>query len=92
MAVAETEGKGRMKIPVTLKDPDTMQDSVEEAMRRLQRPTGISREEWVEIQDARADSIKAAISDKFMRYGEYLDIEFDVDEALNVEVRVLPVR
>lgn len=82
-----------MRIAVTLKDPDTMQDAVAYAMKREPKPAGISADEWRDIQEARADRIKSAISGKFMRYGEYLDVEFDVSEDYKtVTVQVLDAK
>jgi hypothetical protein len=80
-----------MKIRVTLKDPDTMQDAVDEAVQREPKPDGISKAEWADICEARADRIKSAISDKWMDYGEYLIVDFDVDEdGAAGDARVVP--
>jgi len=78
-----------MKIRVTLKDPDTMQDSVDEAVKRLPKPAEVDKEEWADIRDARADKIKSAITNRWMRYGEYLDVEFDTDAGT---ATVLPAK
>jgi hypothetical protein len=80
-----------MKIRVTLKDPDTMQDAVDEAVSREPKPVGVSKAEWEDIREARADRIKSAISDKWMDYGEYLIVDFDVDEdGAAGDARVVP--
>jgi hypothetical protein len=80
-----------VKIRVTLKDPDTMQDAVDDAVSREKKPDGISKQEWLDIREARADRIKGAISDKWMDYGEYLVVEFTIDEdGAATEARVVP--
>lgn len=68
-----------MKIRVTLKDPDTMHDAVDAAFERLDKPDGISDEEWDGIREDRAEAVKGDIAQRWMRYGEYLDVEFDLD-------------
>jgi DNA-binding LacI/PurR family transcriptional regulator len=69
-----------MKIRVTLKDPDTMQDAVEEQVKRQHKPDGITAGEWDIIRDERSARYKDAISTKWMEYGEYLVVEFEIDE------------
>jgi hypothetical protein len=68
-----------MKIRVTLKDPDTMLDSVDEAVKRLPKPADVSASEWAYIREQRGLEAKEHISDRWMRYGEYLDVEFDTE-------------
>lgn len=70
-----------MVIRVTLKDPDAMHDAVDHAIKWLPVPDGVTAAEWVLTREARADRIKAAISSKWMEYGEYLVVEFTVTEA-----------
>ena len=79
-----------MKIRVTLKDPDTMHDAVDEAMRKAEKPDGIYENEWRQIQEDRAGAIKDAISRKWMEYG-YLVVEFEVgDDFEATSATVLP--
>jgi len=68
-----------MKIRAKFKDPDTMQDAVDDAVKHLPKPDGVSDEEWEGIRSDRADEAKDAIANQFMEYGEYLDVEFDTD-------------
>lgn len=68
-----------MKIRVTLKDPDTMHDAVDEAFEKLAKPEGVDAEEWADIREARAAKAKEDISNRWMEYGEYLEVEFDLD-------------
>lgn len=69
-----------MKIRVTLKDPDTMQDAVDDAVKREKKPEGVSAAEWKDIREARAERIKSAISDRYMQYSEYLEVDFEINE------------
>lgn len=68
-----------MKIRVTLKDPDTMHDAVDDALKDAEKPDGVSAEEWDDIREARAEKFKGDITTRWMRYGEYLTVEFDTD-------------
>lgn len=77
-----------MKVRVTLKDPDTMPDAVDEAAAKLKRPAGVDEDEWEGICEERAAKAKAVISHKWMQYGEYLDVEFDT-EAMTATVIAL---
>jgi hypothetical protein len=80
-----------MRIRVTFKDPDTMQDTVDEAVKRGPKPDGISKAEWDTIWEDRAERIKSAIADRYMQYGEYLVVDFDVDEeGTAMTARVVP--
>lgn len=68
-----------MKIRVTFKDPDTMQDAVDDAFKAVQAPFGITAEEWSGLREARADAAKSEITDRWMAYGEYIEVEFDLE-------------
>lgn len=68
-----------MKIRCKFKDPDTMHDAVDAAVVKLPRPEGISQQEWERICEDRAAEAKDDISDLWMEYAEYLDVEFDTD-------------
>lgn len=68
-----------MKVRVKFKDPDRMHDGVEDAVRALQKPEGISNTEWANLKGTRMEDAAAHITDKWMEYGEYLDVEFDTD-------------
>lgn len=81
-----------VKIRVTLKDPDTMHDAVDEAAKRWPQPDGISAAEWALIRDARADEIKGAITHDWMKYGEYLEVDFTVNADGKTSAIVVPLR
>jgi hypothetical protein len=68
-----------MKIRCKFKDPDTMQDAVVDAMAKVERPVGVSAMELAQLRGERIREIQSQISDAWMEYGEYLDIEFDTD-------------
>lgn len=71
-----------MKIKVTLKDPDTMQDAVEDAVRAYYKSDaviGINHEQRDMIAEAETNTVKADITSRWMPYGEYLTVEFDTD-------------
>jgi hypothetical protein len=78
-----------MKIRVTLKDPDTMHDAVDEAAKRLPKPDGISAAEWRDIYEERAAQAQEVISSWWMQYGEYLEVEFDTDA---LTATVIPIK
>ncbi len=69
-----------MKIRMALKDPDTMPDAVEEAVQAdTKRIEGLSEAERVGVSRSRTAAIEMEISDRWMRYGEYLLVEFDTE-------------
>lgn len=76
---------GDMKVRVTLKDPDTMPDAVDDAAKRLKKPDGITSSEWATLREQRAEEAKSIISEHWMDYAEYLEVEFDTD-ALTAKV------
>lgn len=78
-----------MKIRVSMKDPDTMQDAVEEAFKHAEKPEGITDEEWEPIREARALEAQQEISSRWMPYGEYLYVEFDTEAGT---ATVLPAK
>lgn len=80
-----------MKIRVTLKDPDAMHDEVDCALNQQQRPKGVMESEWQEMKEQRAEAIKASISRRWMEHGEYLSVDFEIDEHLKaVSATVVP--
>ena len=80
-----------MKIRVTLKDPDTMHDCVDDYFKSLRKkvcPDGIHADEWNDICDERADKAKSSIADRWMEYGEYLEVEFDLEAMTETVIEV----
>lgn len=68
-----------MKIRMLMKDPDTMPDAVDDAFKAIEKPEGVSAEEWADIREERAQLAKSFISDHWMEFGEYLAVEFDTE-------------
>ena len=61
-------------------------------MKAKRVPDGITDAEWEPIREARGERIKHAITAQWMEFGEYLRVEFDVDDYGNVSARVIPNR
>jgi hypothetical protein len=78
-----------MKIRVTLKDPDTMPDAVCDAVHANVKTSvlGVSEHERKSIASDRICEIQSEITQRWMRYSEYLTVEFDTDTW---EATVLP--
>lgn len=75
-----------MKVRVTLKDPDTMQDTVDRVVGKLPRPEGVTLEEWCDVLEDRAKETRQAITRKWMEYSEYLTVEFDTDAGTAIVI------
>jgi hypothetical protein len=80
-----------MKIRVSLKDPDTLHDAVEEAVRAdiEATTTGLSKQEKDYLLDERVDSVRSDIAERWMPYSEYLLVEFDTESG---SATVLPAK
>lgn len=75
-----------MKFQVQMKDPDTLQDAIEDAVKSdLSKIDQLSPEERDVLIDARRDKI-GDICSKWFRYGEYLTVEIDTDAVTCVVV------
>lgn len=76
-----------MKVRVTLKDPDTMQDAVLEQAKMDSRDVpGLSDHEREVLAESRAETTCEVISHKWMEYGEYLVVEFDTEAMTAVVI------
>ena len=68
-----------MKINVTLKDPDGVYNSIEEAAKdAVNKMEGLSEEEGQALIEIRTESIKNKLK-RWIKYEEYIRIEFDTD-------------
>ena len=68
-----------MKIVITLKDPDGVWDSIEEAVRvSIESLEGIDDEEREDLQELRFEQAREDCS-KFIEYSEYVTIEIDTE-------------
>jgi hypothetical protein len=66
-----------MKIKVTMKDPDTLQDAIADAVKdELGATDGIDQDERELLADSRSEKY-AEIAETWFRYGEYLTVEID---------------
>lgn len=73
-----------MKFRVTMKDPDTLDDSVNEAcMREL--PEGLDEEERHDLAESRSEKVRK-LCRRWFSYGEYLTVEIDTDAQTCVVV------
>ena len=66
-----------MKFTVTLKDPDVLDDAINDAVDKS-FPEGLSEEEKELLADGRREEYRL-FAGKWMKYGEYLTVEFDTE-------------
>lgn len=76
-------------VKVRLKDPDGLYEAVDDAVREMLDPLDISDEEYIHLCDVRREEALKVIRERFMKYGEYLTVEFDLKD---VTARVVPLR
>jgi len=70
-----------MKIEITLKDPDGFYEAIREAAeKQVALINGISEYEAETLIENRHESISEYLS-RWVEYGEYVTIEFDLDNA-----------
>ncbi len=68
-----------MKFTVTMKDPDALYEGAQEAAEAYAKSIeGLSAEEREAIREIRFEKLRD-FADEFMRYGEYIDVEFDLE-------------
>jgi predicted ATP-dependent Lon-type protease len=78
-----------MKFRVTLKDPDAFYEAIREAIKESLAATHpLADAEREAIRELRRDSVSASI-ERWVEYGEYVTIEFDI-EAMTATV--VPLR
>jgi hypothetical protein len=66
-----------MKFTVSMKDPDTLQDAIEEAVKSIS-VEGVDEEEIELIREHRTEEIRTLCRHWF-EYGEYLRVEIDTE-------------
>lgn len=74
-----------MKIRVTMKDPDTLDDSVRDAVAQSFLDSELSTEEVEAASEVRREKMRAAC-DRWFKWGEYLTVEIDTDAGTCVVV------
>ena len=68
-----------MKIQVTFKDPDVADDAISEAFEDLEIEGLIDPEEAVLVREYREKEARDFIFGTFMKYQEYITVEFDTE-------------
>ena len=66
------------KIRVTMKDPDSLYDAVQEHVEEELKNSGLPEDEQEILQEARQEKYNE-IAGKFFEYGEYLTVEIDTE-------------
>ena len=75
-----------MKIRITAKGPDSIDDSVQRAIQEsTQDLTGLSPEARDEVMDRRAEEIWDAVG-RYVKHNEYITIEIDSESGLAIVV------
>lgn len=77
-----------MKFKVTMKDPDTLWDAIQDAVRNDQSINAADDEELKMVREHRIERAMNA-SGRWFRYGEYLTVEIDTDAET---CTVIPVK
>jgi hypothetical protein len=68
-----------MKFKVTMKDPDTLSDAIEEAVEDdLVKVEGLTDEDREALFDTRRERA-SELAAKWFKYGEYLTVEIDTE-------------
>ena len=74
------------KIKVTLKDPDTLYDTIQDFVDQELKESGLPEDEQDLLKEARVEKYNEACSIYF-QYGEYVTIEIDTETS---KARVIP--
>lgn len=76
-----------MKFQVQMKDPDTLDDAIHDAIKGQLKEIGINDSVEIEaLKEVRHEKISKICSEWF-RYGEYLTVEIDTEEKTCVVVK-----
>lgn len=67
-----------MKFRVTMKDPDTLNDAISDAIRQQLAESQLPEDEQEELLEIREEKV-GKICGKWFEYGEYLTIEIDTE-------------
>lgn len=74
-----------MKISVTMKDPDTLQDAIADAVKADVEKLKLAPAEAKAVAELREQSA-AAVASKWFEFGEYLTVEIDTEAETCVVV------
>lgn len=74
-----------MKFTVTMKDPDGVYESIDEAVKADVAKLGLPRDEAEAIEERRREKTNE-IAARWFEYGEYLTVEIDTDAGTCVVV------
>lgn len=75
-----------MKFTITMKDPDGVQESVgQEVRKQMMAITDLDADVREEMREALGDKLYLAAS-RWLRYGEYVDLEIDTDAGTCVMI------
>lgn len=67
-----------MKFEVLMKDPDTLRDAIEDAIKAEEFPI-LDADEIEAVKGKRLEKIYEMCCDNWFEYGEYLRVEIDTD-------------
>lgn len=75
-----------MKIRVTMKDPDTLHNAVQEAvMAQLEGLDGVDDDESEQLRESREEEMRAKCR-RWFKWSEYLTVEIDTEAMTCVVV------
>lgn len=68
-----------MKFQVLMKDPDVLQDAIDDAIDAdVRKIAGLSEDEIEAVKNERSGKVRE-LCGKWFEYGEYLNVEIDTD-------------
>ena len=76
-----------MKVKVFIKDPDVLQDGVEESVDEELKNSGLAEDEQEAVRELRVEKA-LDVAGEWWEYGEYITVEFDTEART---ARVVPV-
>ena len=76
-----------MKLRITMKDPDTLDDAIREAAENSVEPLGLSPEEAEAVVDTRIAQAQK-VCRRWFEYGEYLRVDVDTEAGTAIVVPV----
>lgn len=69
-----------MKVRLIMKDPDALYEAVQEAVAAdVKKLEGLTDQERDDLAETRREKVRGRIVENWMEWGEYLEVEFDLD-------------